>query len=46
MHKFREEGVCSGYNLGFTFYSSWDNEETNIYDFSSSEVNLDHELAE
>ena len=42
MHKYREEGIGSGYNLGFTVYASWGDGITTTYDFSSEQVSLSH----
>ena len=40
LHKYREEGIANGYNLGFTVFSSWGDGQIFTYDFSSEEINL------
>ena len=40
LHKYREEGIGNGYNLGFTVFSSWGDGQIFTYDFSSEEISL------
>ena len=40
LHKYSEQGIGNGYNLGFTIFSSWGDGQIFTYDFSSSEIVL------